>query len=139
VLLDVEIVSQQPLASGDGALLNPNKEITLRAVLTNHGSRVSIGTNATIYIPKVALTAEHNARGGTETIEGSEYKIWPLGVTPGVRLYLKRPIDTRRHFIFAPEHEEVELLWRADDDEFTYPNQGYGRIRLNLNEQKRDI
>jgi hypothetical protein len=107
------------------------REVHVSGWVVNQGTKVSRGAVGDIYVPHSALFRPNG--GSTVEIDGVVYLIWPiLFGTLGRRVYPAKPMGVGRALDLNPEMGTITVLWRFDDEEYCYPERGYGEITLNF-------
>lgn len=101
------------------------REIYLDLQVENRGTKVAKDVTVSVFVPVDALLAFAEQ---PVQIEGTGYQRWSaLGST---RLHQSAMTRVGRAFKLKPGMKEITVLWRADDEEYSYPPQGYGRETL---------
>jgi hypothetical protein len=133
VVVDVMLANEvrQVVPGPDGVVY---REVSLRILVRNQGTKVAKTLVGELLMPKDVLFTHPRfvqGAGPAVDVQGISYDVWELlPGTLGRRLYPNKSIETGRAYNLRPDASVVKVLWRVDDDEYSYPERGYGEATL---------
>jgi hypothetical protein len=99
----------------------------------NKGSKVAKDLIVDVFFPTEAYFVHAQlAQGGFQrfSIEGEARERWRAFGPQRLHAHTRTTVSGR--FTFKPELKSMTVLWHADDDEFSYPEEGYGMQTLDF-------
>jgi hypothetical protein len=105
----------------------------IQVEIHNKGSKVAKDLIVDVFVPTEAhFVHARLAQGGFQRfdIEGEAYERWRAFGPQRLHAHTRTTVSGR--FMFKPELKSMKVFWHADDDEFSYPAEGYGRQTLDF-------